>query len=136
MEISNTQDIIDSREIIERIEELQELIEEYDEELKEIEDEDGEVYEEDEDLFDEREELRILLEVQEQGECSPDWNYGEILIHKNYFVEYVKEMLHDIGEFPRDIPWYIEIDWDSTAQNIKMDYTTIDFDGEPYYIRS
>lgn len=30
----------------------------------------------------------------------------------------------------------IEIDWEATARNIAMDYTTVDFDGVTYYIRS
>jgi hypothetical protein len=44
-------------------------------------------------------------------------------------------MLEDCGEIPRDLPHYIAIDWEATAQNIRVDYTEIDFDGQAYLVR-
>ena len=131
MEISNTQDIIDSRDVIERIEELENEIENLIEEATESE----ENYEDDEEYWELKEELDTLLDLQEQCNYG-DWKYGEALIHEDYFVEYVEDMLKDIGYLPNDVPWFIEIDWDKTAENIKMDYTEVNFDGETYYIRS
>jgi hypothetical protein len=63
-----------------------------------------------------------------------DWYPGS-LIRESYFVEYVQEMLADIGDLPRDLPGYIAIDWDKTADNIRVDYSTADFDGVEYLYR-
>lgn len=110
-----TQDMIDSREIKERIETL--------EDLENLTD-------------DEREELVELKRINTEGEnVAADWHYGEQLIRGTYFVEYVQELCADIGGVPLDIPCYIEIDWDATAENIKMDYSEIEINGMIYYIR-
>lgn len=138
MEISNTDNIIDSRDVIERIEELEDEIrslieergyEEFDVEMELID-------ESDEEYWDLKEELDILKDLEEQCEqYAPDWEYGEALIHEDYFVDYCEQLLRDIGDLPNDIPWYIEIDWEATAENLKMDYSVVDFYGETYYIR-
>ncbi len=124
-EINNSQDFIDSRDIIERIEELTDLIEE------EKTDE-----QEHRDITEEKEELEILLELAEEASISPDWKYGETLIRETYFLEYCQELLADIGDLPKELPHSIVIDWDQTAENLKVDYSTVDFDGVEYLIRS
>lgn len=63
-----------------------------------------------------------------------DW-YPVTLINRSYFVEYCKELVQDIGDLPRDIPVYLEIDWDKTADNLEIDYSTVDFEGEEYLYR-
>lgn len=128
-EISNNDDIIDSRDFIEYLEEkeaeLSDLLEAY------MENNDLEEF------WDLKEEVDILRDVASEGESyAPDWKYGETLIRESYWVEYVEELLKDIGDLPSDIPWYIEIDWEATANHIKMDYSTIDFGGVDYYIRN
>jgi hypothetical protein len=116
--ITNDDDIIDSRDIIDRIEELSS----YD--LSDLSDDDIE-------------ELRTLKALAEQGEQeSSDWTHGETLIHRRYFVDYVADMLADCGTIPKDIPWFVEIDWEATAGNIEADYASVDFDGQEYLIRS
>lgn len=118
-EITNDEDVIDSREIIERIAYLEGF--------------------EDEDLDeDEAEELKNLLALQNEAEgYSDDWQYGSTLIRESYFVEYCKEMLQDIGDLPKDLPWYIEsnIDWEGVAEDLKVDYTEVGFDGVSYFVR-
>lgn len=71
----------------------------------------------------------------EASDFAADWEHGETLIRESYFVEYCKELLDDCGEIPRDLPSYIVIDWDATAENIKADYAEVDFGGETYLIR-
>lgn len=66
---------------------------------------------------------------------APDWIHGATLIRESYWVEYVQEMLVDIGDLPKELPHYIEIDWEKTADNIRADYTDADFDGVTYLIR-
>jgi hypothetical protein len=66
---------------------------------------------------------------------SSEWSDGVLFIHASYWVKYVEEMLKDIGEMPSSIPSYIEIDWDATAENVRADYSAVDFDGGTYYYR-
>jgi hypothetical protein len=85
---------------------------------------------------DEVEELRTLKAFAEEGEnYSSDWNYGATLIREGYFTQYAEELVKDIADLPRDIPSYIAIDWEKTAENLKVDYTPIEFDGETYLVR-
>lgn len=125
--ISNTDEIIDSRDVIARIAELES-------ERDDWEDEDGKEWAEENP--DEAEELEKLQAFAEEAEdYASDWRYGAMLINGDYFTEYCKELLNDIGELPRDLPDYIVIDWDATADNLKVDYTEVDFDGQTYLVR-
>lgn len=63
-----------------------------------------------------------------------DW-YPATLIRDSYFTDYAQELVEDIGDLPNGIPSYIEIDWDATARNIQMDYTSVEIDGETYWYR-
>ena len=124
-EINNSQEVIDSRDVIKRIEELEDLISNNKELPKKKR----------EDLTEEERELKVLNDLAEESNGSPDWECGETLIRESFFTEYVEEMLVDIGDLPKEIPHYIVIDWEATAENIKTDYTTVDFDGIDYLIR-
>jgi len=113
-EITNTESIIDSRDVIARLEYL-------------------EGTERDED---EEEEFKALSALAEEGkDYAEDWLHGATLIHERYFTEYAQEMLEDCCEIPRNLPHYIAIDWEATAQNIRVDYTEIDFNGQTYLVR-
>ena len=57
------------------------------------------------------------------------------LVSADYFTSYCKELCEDIGDIPRDLPHYIEIDWEGTAQNIKVDYVEVTIDGRDYLYR-
>jgi len=143
---TNYDDCIDSREIIERIEELQgeraDLVDPREDTLEDytLEDADDILSAFDDltewDNSDEAEELAILESLAEECEGYSDWRYGETLIRYSYWIDYVQEMLEDIGDLPRDIPHYIAIDWEATARNIAYDYSIVDFDGVDYYIRN
>lgn len=171
--IDNTEDLLDSRDIIERIEELESeqdsYVEEYEEakeEADELAEESGEEWTATErltdainalstfwdlppeeiddavagfrnpaDSFEGDEELRVLKKLADQLEGYGDWEHGEALIRESYFVEYVEDLLKDCGDLPKDIPWYIVIDWEATARHIRMDYTEGDFDGVTYLMR-
>jgi len=63
-----------------------------------------------------------------------DW-YPATLIRDSYFTEYAREMLEDCGLVPREFPNYIEIDWDATARNVRGDYTRTDIAGVTYWYR-
>jgi hypothetical protein len=84
-----------------------------------------------------REELTALQTLQEEveGYSSDDWRHGIQLIPEKVFTEYCQELLEDCGEIPRDLPSYIVIDWEETADNLRVDYTEVDFEGTTYLFR-
>ena len=122
-------EIIDSRDIIKRIELL---------ESDPDRDEGGD------------EELHQLVELADEGAAYEDWQYGETLILDSYFTDYTRNMVEDCGYFPQSEPtgvpghqpidwnaWpYRCIDWERVADEMKVDYTTIMFGGCTYWIRS
>jgi chromosome segregation ATPase len=91
-----------------------------------------------EDIEDAEKELAPLESLAEEAEgYSADWRYGATLIRDDYFEQYAKELVQDIGDLPAQLPSYIEnnIDWEGVASDIQVDYTSVDFDGEEYWIR-
>ena len=159
-------DLIDSRDIITRYEELQDEYQSLLEDLEaakedldtfsnEHENDDPEdhivesfqnlqeVLEDAQSALDgyDKSELDILTEVVSQGEQSPDWHYGEALIHEDYFTQYIEDLINDCYEMPKEIntgnwPWnHMHMDWESAAEDAKQDYTTIEVEGKTYYIR-
>jgi hypothetical protein len=118
-EIRNTDDVIDSRDVIERIAELQSILD------------DGES------LGDDRDEYMALTILAEEGQGYADWEYGEILIRDSYFEDYARELAEDIGAIKGTESWPLGyIDWEAAAEVLQMDYSAIDFDGVTYWVRS
>lgn len=78
-------------------------------------------------------ELQALVSEAE-GYC-PDWKHGAALIRESYFTEYCEQLCEDIGDIPHGMPAYIVVDWEATANNIKVDYTEVDFGGVTYLVR-
>lgn len=126
--ISNCDDVIDSRDIIERIEELCNERDSFLEEdkinlLPEW------------DKTPEAEELNSLLALQEECDGYSDWKYGMKFIRYDYFRNYAEDFVYEIGDMPKSLPSYIEnnIDWEGVAEELLVDYTSADFDGVEYY---
>jgi len=117
--IDNTQDVIDSRDVIERMEELTAEEESLIAALEEAENYDAEAtgWE----LFEwgERygDELDVLKTLNNDGSNFPDWDSGAILINESYFEEYCNGL-------------------EVVAEEIKQDYGTVEFGGQTFYIRS
>lgn len=168
--------IIDTRDLQERIEELESQLEDVEEEIDELNEQledirneisnlefdssDPDLEEEEvkdikiqilklkineEELDDEIDTLyreRWEVIVDELGELSdlrseiPEWYDGNALILESYWIDYVQDLLEDCGDLPRDIPWYIVIDWEATAENIAVDYSTCEYQGNTYYYRN
>lgn len=125
-------DIIDSWDIIARIQELESEQADLVEKLS-----NGEISESDMKAFDDEQgkELDMLREFAEECEqCAADWKYGEILISEEYFEEYMDEMIEDCYQLPRDLPYWITITYDYDA--LREDYAEVELDGFTYYIRS
>ena len=108
--------VIDSRDVIKRIEELQSDDRRTDEETAE---------------------LRALeaLQSDTEGRCG-DWRYGAQLIRDSYFATFAQELAEDIGAIPRGAGWPCTcIDWEQAARELRMDYTAVDFSGVTYWVR-
>jgi len=116
-DISNSEDILDSRDIIKRIEELETEEETLDD--------------------DDKAELKALKALAEEAEGCSDWEHGETLIRDSYFEDYARELAEDIGAISGDEQWPLSyIDWTAAADALKSDYTSVEYDGVTYWIRS
>jgi len=119
--IDNTENIIDSRDIIDRIEELKDCTDHSD-----------------------AVELNILQNLADQCEGYGDWAYGEAVIRDSFFTEYTQQTVEDcydvsqikVDDCPWNVPGAITINWEVIAESAKQDYTEVDFDGVTYWIRS
>lgn len=125
--IENTADLLDSRDIIARIAELEAMREDYyfgPTEWATANPEDAE-------------ELAALTALAEEAEgYAADWKYGETLIRDSYFREYAEQLAEDTGAVNGDNNWPLYcIDWDRAARELQYDYTGVDFDGVTYWVR-
>jgi len=130
--------ILDSRDVITYLSELESHLESLKEDLANWENDGGPRPEVDPsgiaELGQHYNDLQEFCE--ECSGYSSDWTYGETLIPEDEFTDYVKQLVEDIGDLPRELPAYIVIDWDATADNLKVDYTEVEFEGTTYFIRS
>jgi hypothetical protein len=151
--------IIDSREVIDRIEYLESSLTTYtcpdcDNEIKLTSDTldeevghdstceyEAEDYEESFGLdSDDREELAALYTL--AAECenyASDWRYGETLISEDYFEEYAQDLCMELGYATSEQinQWpFTCIDWKEAAKELKQDYVEVTYSGESYWIRS
>lgn len=137
-DITKYDDIIVSRDVIERIWELEgeqyeamgglSCIEDMDEETRKTfldwESDNGH-------------ELDALRELASQGEGFPDWRYGATLIRDSYFEDYAQDLAADLGLLQQGATWpYTCIDWERAARELKMNYSMVTFDGVDYWTRS
>jgi hypothetical protein len=136
--LDNTEDVIDSRDVIQRLEELKI-------EWAVTTGEDADDFSLSEDDWsvglgwDGAVEIVALLELADQGASLADWEYGETLIRDSYFEEYAQQLAEDIGAIDSDasLGWPLGyIDWERAAEALQMDYTPIEFDGVTYWARA
>jgi hypothetical protein len=139
-EISNTDDVIDSRDVIARIAEIEgeaqgRYMEAHPEGVSwgELEDLDPITVLDVEDAN----ELAVLKALADEADGAGDWEYGVTLIRDSYFVDYARELAEDIGAINSDAGWPLYcIDWEWAARELRMDYFSVDFDGIDYWVRS
>lgn len=126
---NNAHDIIDSRNVIARLEEMQ----------QELLDLDGENFDDAITAWrvENGAELAALEALNDEGESyAEDWKHGATLIRHDYFVKYAEELAYDLGILNESARWpHNHIDWEAASEELKIDYTTIDFDGVDYYVR-
>lgn len=153
--ISNSDDVIDSRDVIARIEELRDeresLVSDLDDAKETHADADNQedraaAYADVEvaesalkewDASEEAEELKTLESLASEAEgYAADWQHGETLIRDSYFKEYAMELAEDIGAIDSNATWPNTcIDWDQAARELRMDYTSVEFGNVTYWVR-
>lgn len=159
-EVDNSEDILDSRDVEARIDELEgergalvDELDEAEETLQDLVNSDEDNAQEEAalagvislkrnalsrwDQTDEAIELAALKAFRDELEpyCA-DWHSGETLIRDSYFKDYAQELAEDIGAINRDAKWPNNcIDWDQAARELQMDYTDGDFEGVTYWAR-
>lgn len=118
-----TADIIDTRDIIARIEELEPEVESNGE---------GEHIAEWKTL------TAIMEDLAGAGgdeQWRGDW-YPITLIRESYFREYAQDLAEDIGAVNPNASWPNNcIDWDLAARELKYDYSATTIDDCTYYFR-
>ena len=125
-------DIIDIRDVIARIEELEA-------------ERDSRIVEDDEQAAVNAEiekELATLnsFVAQAKGNSGDeqwrgDW-YPIAFIRDSYFQEYAEELADDIGATNKNARWPLNhIDWENAAEELKGDYVSYEFEGETYWAR-
>jgi hypothetical protein len=126
-------DIIDSRDIIARFKELDS---DRDDLLGENEEDSDEGIEALKD-WDEADEYSALKGLIDEAEGYGDWRHGETLINDDYFKRYAQELAEDLGLMENCDKWPATcIDWEKAADELKQDYTSVEFDGQTYWMRS
>lgn len=119
-----TEDVLDSRDIVEHMEELEsQLIH-------------GRP-------LDNPGELKAIRDLAAEASSSPDWNYGEQLIRESYFEDYIEQLIDDCypevskalssGEWPMR---HLKLDIEDAADEAKQDYFEVEFNGSTYLIRA
>lgn len=128
-QVDNSQDVLDSRDVVERVEELRDELDHEGEDLS-----GATLYDEDE----ERAELATLEALLEQlswaGSDRPE--DGLTLVRDSFFQEYAMELADDLGVLPAEYAWPTScIDWVQAARELQMDYTPVEFAGVTYWVR-
>lgn len=119
--------------IKDRIEEIEEVVDGYDEDV------DPEAITNDiamthlldeEEVANLRKELAALKELAEVGGDSGHF------IKDDDFEKFAEEFADEIGAINRDVGWPMNcIDWKAAAEQLKMDYESVEFMGSTYYYR-
>ncbi len=127
-----TNDIIDVRDIIERIENIEQELESNDDNEK------GMCI--DADLINERQSLlNIMSDLSTCGGGDEQWRgdwYPITLIADSYFTDYAQELAEDCGMVNDNASWPNNcIDWNKAARELRMDYTPVTINGFTYWTR-
>jgi len=148
--------IIDSRDVIKRIEELEsdladlkqavddakENVESwkgYEEFADELEDAKTEIKEAEAALeeWDDKDEYEALKQLENEFSGYGDWDHGETLILDSHFEDYARELAEETCDMKNSNQWPFScIDWEEAANELKGDYVSADADGYTYWMRA
>lgn len=146
---TNSDDIIDSRAVIERLGELQDerdALQEAVEAAAETVQDSDDAHPSNAALDDAHEALEYwetdnldefnALRALDSDGSAPDWKHGVTLIRDSYFEEYAREQASEFDALHCPVWPFTCIDWEKAADELKQDYTSVEFDGVTYWVRS
>lgn len=132
-DVSNTDDVIDFRDVIARIEAIEdELAALSGKRSKKAKAECAEL----------RDELKPLTDLADdlkgyggEEQWRGDW-YPVSLVRDSYFRDYAEELAEDIGAIDRNAMWPNNcIDWERATHELQIDYSHVEFGGVTYWHR-
>jgi antirestriction protein len=116
-------DIIDTRDIIARLEELEATADEFAGCANDVE----------------HSQLTALLEALQGLGGDEQWRgnwYPVTLIRDSHFRDYAEELADECGLIPKDAKWPLNcIDWEQAARELRYDYSGVNIDGVTYWTR-
>ncbi len=85
---------------------------------------------------DEYEEIAEIDRVED--EVGREFSFRCTLIDEDDFEDYAQELVEDIGDLPSDLPHYISrnIDWSGVADDLRQDYSELEYQGTTYLFRA
>ena len=136
--------VLDTRDLIEKREELkEEIFNDFLEcfpQYEDMTDSYDDILMEEEEIQDWKEgwseEINHIEEIDSIEDEVSEFNDGTTLIDESDMEEYVEDLLKEIGYIPKDFPSWIEIDWSSTTDNVKEDYSEVTYQGTEYFYRN
>lgn len=145
-ELSDAGDVIDTRDIAHRIDELESWKADLEQAQTEVDLLDEETDDPD-DIADAHEALRWAEatfgddeqeELDTLTECVDELpfpaSHGLTLIYEHYFETYAQQYAEDIGAINVDMTWPATcIDWEQAAAELQMDFTPVELGGNTYY---
>lgn len=114
------EDILNSQDVIDRMEELQDEINEL---LENSEEADPEVLEE----------LKELEGFAKYASEVDDWEHEAYFIRDSNFTDYTRELAEDCYDIPLEWPFRC-IDWKQASEELKCDYSAYEFGGVTFWI--
>ena len=125
---------LDSRDLIEKREELQnQILDSFNETFPQYETDDFESI-----LFEEDEIVEITdIEKLEEEVSSSEWDFGITFISEDEFEDYCKQLVEDCGYLSKELPFFISsnIDWAGVADDLRVDYLEVEYQGVTYLFR-
>lgn len=132
--IDNSQDIIDSRDVINRIEELEDYRQALETAQAELAAWEGD---EEAEIDPSGQELKDLKALAKSMENETDWESGTSLIRESYFEDYARQTAEDCGLLENWDKWPATcIDWAQASKELQMEYSCVEFGDTTYYYRS
>lgn len=135
----NGDDTIDSRELAELLAEMASDRNDLEDAVNDAEDDEAKAEAEqalaewDDEHGEQYEALKDFCDSAEQY-CA-DWVHGVQLIEDSHWTEYAEQLTEDLGAIPRGLPEWVVVDWEATAENLKADYTAVEWGGYTYWVR-
>ena len=89
---------------------------------------------------DEQERMTAIGKIADDLGCDDLANYAEnepTAIPDHEFEAYAEELADDIGAIDKRASWPLNcIDWTKAAEELQADYSSFDFEGVTYWVRS